>query len=71
MSKTYPVTTRFDGTPIGQLILMDGVTLPEGANYSFEVGGVIVEKDGNRIKRFDLREISLIIKNEDNYEKSI
>ena len=59
--KTIPCTVFFDKTrsPIGTLSI-DERKLPKGADYVFAIGGIVKEKVGNKITKFELLEISLV-----------
>lgn len=58
--KKILVTKNFDiNHTIGYLHILEK-ELPKGADYIFSIGGKVIEKEGNVIKKFELTQVSLI-----------
>jgi hypothetical protein len=62
--KIVPVTKHFSKKAIGELMI-DEDELPKSADYRFEIGGIVKEKKGDTIIKFQLREVSLITGGQD------
>ncbi len=57
--KVIPITKDFDKKIIGKMVIMKD-EIPLGANYSFQIGGQVVEKKDGKIIEFEILEVSLI-----------